>query len=88
MPRGLKKTRRLNLHATITMLKIDNTISTILTHTAPPAPSEEYTKLLSGGEGIIRLQLPTLAGLNVEEEEGLLLLLCKMNVCTAKDKQI
>ena len=52
------------------------------------APPQENAKLLSGGEGIVLPPPPTLMGLYVEEEEGLLLFLCKMNVCTAKDKQI
>ena len=38
---GAEKTRRLNLHATITMTKIDNTIRTILTHMAPPCTASE-----------------------------------------------
>ena len=50
----------------------------------PPAPPQENTILLSGGEGIVCPPLPTLMGLEVEEEEGLLLLSRKMNISTKK----
>ena len=59
-------TEWLNLHATITMVKIDHTIRLLLTHTVPPAPPEEYAVFLSGGEGIVCLPLPALTSLEEE----------------------
>ena len=72
MPWRLKKTKRLNLHATITMTKIDHTIRPILTHTAPPTPPQKNTILLSGGEGIVHPPLPTLMSLKEEAKKSLL----------------
>ena len=74
VPWGLKKTKMVNLHATITLVKIDHTKRIILTHTAPPAPVQKYAQFLSGGEGVICPPFPTLMSLEEEAEEVLLLL--------------
>ena len=50
----------------------------------PPALAQEHAQFLSRGEGIICPPLPTLTGLEVEEEETLLLLSQKMNISTKK----
>ena len=70
VPSGLKN-KTINLHTT--KLKIDHTIRPLLTHMALPAPPQEDTEFLCGGEGIVRPPLPTLMGLEVEAMEPLLL---------------
>ena len=73
-----------NLHTATTKVKIDHTIRPLLTHMAPPASPQEYTKFLCGGEGIVWPPLPTLTGLEVEAEKPLLLFKSKMNKSTEK----
>ena len=65
VPWGLKN-KTVNLHTTITMVKIDHTIRPLLTHMAPPAPPKEHAVFLSGGEGIVCPPLLTL--MSLEEE--------------------
>ena len=75
---GAEKTKMVNLHATITLVKIDHINGIILTHTAPPTPSQKHTQFLSAGEGVVHPPLPTLMSLEEEAEELLLLPSCKM----------
>ena len=83
VPSGLKN-KTANLHTTTTKVKIDHTIRPLLTHMVPPAPPQEHTKFLCGGEGIVFPPLLTLTGLEEEAKEPLLLFRCKMNQCTTK----
>ena len=78
VPWGLKN-KMVNLHTTVTMVKIDHTIRPLLTHMVPPAPAQEYTVFLCEGEGIVQPPLPTLTGLEEEAEQPLLLFQRKMN---------
>ena len=66
VPWGLKIAKQLNLHATITMVKIDHTIRPILTHTAPPYTSLGKHKISEWGDGVVCPPLPTL--MSLEEE--------------------
>ena len=77
---GAEKNKTVNLHTTITMVKIDHTIRPLLTtQRPPPAMVQEYTVFLCGGEGIVWPPLPTLTGLEEKAEQPLLLLLSEVN---------
>ena len=73
---GAEKTKWLNLHATITLIKLDHTIIPMFTHTAPPQKDAVF---LSGGEGIVCPPLPTLMSLEEEAIQPLLLRPSKMD---------
>ena len=64
-----------NLHTTTTKVKIDHTITPLLTHMAPPPPAspQKDAEFLCGGEGVVWPPLPTLTGLEVEAKKPLLL---------------
>ena len=66
MPWGLKN-QMVNLHTTITMVKIDHTIRPLLTHMVPPLHQHKKMQYFSvGGEGIILPPLPTMVCLEEE----------------------
>ena len=83
MPSGLKN-KMVNLHATTTKVKIDQTIRPLLIHTVPPCTSSEKYSIFVWGEDIVLPPLPTLTGLEEEAKKPLLLLMWEMNQSTAK----